>query len=395
MIGRTAALLGLLAALANPARADEDPTDTQAALSMAESLNFSGEIPPLRLGPLGDWQIFAAASGLAFNQTNPAPGNQQDTAGFSNAQVILQKTTGLLQFFAQTGLYALPALGVPYQRAVDQTTSSFGYVPHAWISLVPSDNWSLMIGKLPSMGGYEATLTYQNVNIQRGLLWNQTSSVSRGVQVNHSDGPFTASVSWTDGSYSNVYNWLGASASYEVDPSGTFTLGWTGALSGNATDTPTTPLLQNNSQIYNLIYTYSGRQWTISPYVQYTSVASNPAVDIHGASSTFGAALIATYHATPLAPDRSPPRQHISVPMRLEYISSAGNSRAGDANLLYGAGSSAWSVTITPTYQDGPYFIRAEASYLQAISVTPGAAFGPNGTSTSQARFMLEAGVLF
>ena len=395
MFRRSELLLALLLALSTSAHSEEDPADKQIAFAMAESLAFSGSVAPLDLGALGQWQVFGAASGTAFHQTYPTSGNDANTAGFTNAQIMIQKTTGFAQFFVQAGLYSLPSLGVAYQRSVDQTTSSFGYVPHAWVSLVPNDQWSLMIGKLPSMGGYEATLTYQNINIQRGLLWNQTSSVSRGVQLNHTDGPFSASLAVTDGSYSNVYNWLGASLSYQPDPSNTFTAGWTGSVSGNATDTPTTPLLHNNSQIYNLIYTYSGVQWTLAPYAQYTYVASNPAIGINGASDTFGVALVATYHITPLAPDRSPPRQHFSIPFRLEYITSGGNSHSNDANLLYGAGSSAWSATITPTYQDGPFFVRAEASYLQTINVTPGAAFGPNGTSTSQARVMLEAGILY
>jgi hypothetical protein len=63
--------------------------------------------------------------------------------------------------------------------------------------------------------------------------------------------------------------------------------------------------------------------------------------------------------------------------------------------VLYGPGSSAWSVTFTPTYQEGIYFLREELSFVQANSITPGFAFGKSGGSHSQARLLLEAGIIF
>jgi hypothetical protein len=81
--------------------------------------------------------------------------------------------------------------------------------------------------------------------------------------------------------------------------------------------------------------------------------------------------------------------------VRLEYISSTGSLAANSANLLYGPGSNAWSITFTPTYQYKIYYIRGEVSYVQAGSVTPGYVFGPSGLATSQTRGLVEVGVLF
>jgi len=52
-------------------------------------------------------------------------------------------------------------------------------------------------------------------------------------------------------------------------------------------------------------------------------------------------------------------------------------------------------VTFTPTYQQGIFFVREELSYVQAISITPGFAFGRSGGAHSQARVMIEGGVVF
>jgi Putative beta-barrel porin-2, OmpL-like. bbp2 len=85
----------------------------------------------------------------------------------------------------------------------------------------------------------------------------------------------------------------------------------------------------------------------------------------------------------------------VSLAGRAEYISSTGSLAAGSPNLLYGPGSNAWSVTFTPTYQEGIWFVREELSFVQANSIIPGFAFGRSGNTRSQARVMIEGGVVF
>ena len=75
-----------------------------------------------------------------------------------------------------------------------------------------ADSFSIEAGKLPTLIGDEYTFTFENMNIERGLLWNQEPAVSRGVQANYTAGPLTSRVSWNDGYYSNVYNWISGSA---------------------------------------------------------------------------------------------------------------------------------------------------------------------------------------
>jgi hypothetical protein len=83
----------------------------------------------------------------------------------------------------------------------------------------------------------------------------------------------------------------------------------------------------------------------------------------------------------------------------VEYISSSGSSTDNKSvNLLgYGAGSSAWSFTLTPTYQVKNYFVRGELSYVKADSLDKvhQLGFGSKGTDDSQAVAMVETGFLF
>ena len=63
--------------------------------------------------------------------------------------------------------------------------------------------------------------------------------------------------------------------------------------------------------------------------------------------------------------------------------------------MLYGAGSSAFSFTVTPTFTFDRYFVRGEFSTVQLYDVTPGLGFGRSGLKTSQERYMLETGITF
>ena len=366
------------------------------AFSMGSTLSFSENPLQVNSDQYGDWSVQGVATGLSFRQTNPVANNSSDYSGFSNAQMILQKTNGPVQLLVQTGLYALPAVGVGYTRPQPTTESNFDYLPQAYVSLTPNENWSLAIGKMAALGGGESVFTYQNINIQRGLLWTQTHVITQGMQLNFSQDVFSASLAWNNGAYSDVYNWLGGAAGIKTSDNSNLTLSWTGAVSANAQNTVATPLLQNNSQIANLIYQYQNDRWSVMPYAQYTYVPMNTAIGINGQSQSLGFALLSVYHVTPLEKGAAP-KFHVSIPTRFEYQSSYGNNNLANnpAGLMYGPGSAAWSGTLTPTVQWGKVFARGELSYVKAFNPMAGQAFGANGLNNNQTRIMVEAGLLF
>jgi hypothetical protein len=283
-------------------------------------------------------------------------------------------------------------LGIPYTNAIKTTNDFWGPVPEVFLTLAPTDEWSIMGGKLPSLPGLEGTFTYQNMNIDRGLLWNQTYSIARGVQVNYSRGPMSLIISWNDGFYSNRLTWLFGSAAWKVDDADQLIFMGTGNTVVTAFASSATPLLQNNSQIYDAIFTHAAGRWTLSPYLQYTFVPRHPSIGVPHDLATYGAAVLGYYTFDSGSSVRGMGLHGVSLPCRFEYIASSG-SIAG-AGLLYGPGSAAWSITITPTYQYERFFARAEFSYVGADHITAGSAFGANGSKTSQTRWLLEWGVL-
>jgi hypothetical protein len=340
-------------------------------------------------GPLGNIMVSGVISGGGFYQSNPVPGQLDGYGDLFNGQVIVNKTDGPVQFYVQAGAYALPALGYGYTRSTTLDPELFGYVPQGFLKFAPNSSFNLMIGALPTLIGAEYTFTFQNMNIERGLLWGQEPAVSKGVQLNFTHGPIATSLAWTDGYYSDTYTHISGLITYTFKNSDTLTFAADGNVATNHHMSFATPFQQNQGSIYNLIYSHSQGPWTITPYVQYNESPKNQWGSLNG--DTWGFAILTKYNFTP----------EISLSARGEYIKSD-----GPANLLgYGENSSAWSITLTPAYQKGIFFIRGEASYTgisgyQRSSVadevfTPGLGFGSSGNADNQFRVMGEAGVIF
>ena len=398
--------LGITAAPAQQSEGQpaEKPGEEQAAPTAMATPGMSAPLTanpnPMSVdaGFLGPVYVTGAVSGLGLWQNNKFPDQQHSQASLSNGQLFLQKPEGLFQYFLAVGAYTFPALGAPYFSTGTTVGDFFGPVPMAFAKIAPTDNFYIQGGKMPGLVGVEAPFTFQNMNIERGLLWAQEPIFSRGAQLGYTQGPLALALQWTDGFYSNRYTWLTGSATYTLDPANSFVLAAGGNLSHTAKVTTTTPffqttavpLFQNNETLFSLAYTYSSAPWTITPYFQFTHVPQASSIGAFSSASTIGGAILANYS---FGDDSFLPG--VSLPVRFEYLGSTGTAAEGAPNLLYGPGSKAWSITFTPTYQYKIFFARAEISHVGTNSTTPGLVFGPNGTNTTQTRGMLEVGILF
>lgn len=353
-------------------------------INLPKLLPMLQEVLPGPVADLFNFDVNGVVSGIGIVQNHAMPGDFAARADFSNAEAIIQKPDGLIQYYLQVGGYSIPALGTPYVDLGNAVNALYGVLPVAYLKIAPTDNFSIMGGNLPTLIGAEDTFTFQNINIERGLLWNQENAINRGVQVNYSQGPISTSLSWNNGFYSNSYTWLTGSLAYTINPANTLTLVGGGNLGFDKSSNFATPLLLNNSQIYNIIYEYNSAPWIIEPYFQWTVVPHNPSIGVPKTTSTLGGSILASYAFT----------SNIFLGARAEYIGTTGNSSDGAANLLYGPGSQAWSLTLTPTYQYEQFFARIEGSLVRATGYTPGDVFGGAGRNPFQLRGLIETGFL-
>jgi len=363
------------------------PTDPQPLPNPSMAGPLQTAVPhTFSAGPFGKVAITGILSGMGMVQNNWVPGDKSTHWDVSNAQIFVQKTSGWFQFYLQGGAYNLPDLGVPFTKTTDTLPDFYGPFPQGYLKLVKG-NFNVEVGALPTLIGGEYTFSFENMNIERGILWNQENAVNRGIQVSDTFKKLSLSVSWNDGFYSNVYNWILGTASYPFNSSNTLAFVGGGNAGRTTSSSIATPFLQNNGSIYNILYTYSHESWVIEPYYQYTHVPANTSLGILKSGSTNGGALLLTYNF----------KHGISMAVRPEYITSSGSATDPLAlNLLgYGVGSNAFAFTVTPTYKKDGFFLRGDISVVDARNATPGLVFGAAGLNTKQVRGVVESGFMF
>jgi hypothetical protein len=378
---------------ATPASADQAAAPPAAAADAPAPLStfvLTGPLqwlPPATFdaGPLGKLSVNGILTGFSVFQNNPVPGDDNAQATLSNGEIFIQKADGKLQYFVQAGVYTMPTLGVPFVNVQNTVNSFYGPVPVAFLKLQAAKNTQFLIGSLPTLMGAESTFTYQNFNIERGIVWNQENAINRGIQVNQTLGKYlSAAISWNDGYYSNRYSWLSGSATLTKGPHSLVYDGM-GNLGQTKFQTAATPV-QNNSYMHAVIYTYTKGAWIISPYFQYSKLPTNAKVGVPKSTSATGGAFNVSYAF----------KKGFSLPARVEYLTSSGSATDGSVNLLgFGSGSAGTTFTATPTYQKGGMYVRSDLAWVHATNYTPGSVFGKTGTAADQFRGVLEFGFIF
>ena len=366
------------------------PADAPAAPAPLSTFVLTGPLswlPPATFdaGPLGKLSVNGILTGFSQFQNNSVPGDTSAQATLSNGQIFIQKADGKLQYYIQAGVYTMPTLSVPFLNAQDTVKNFYGPVPVAYLKLPVGKTTQFLIGQLPTLMGAESTFTYQNFNIERGIVWNQENAINRGLQVNQTLGKYlSGSVSWNDGYYSDRYSWLSGSLTLTKGPH-TLVYDGMGNLGQTAYTTAATGVV-NNSYMHAVIYTYAKGPWIISPYFQYGKVPIFPQVGVLKGTSTTGGAINASYAF----------KSGFSLPARVEFLKSSGSATDGSFNLVgFGAGSGGVTFTATPTYQKGGMFLRSDLAVVHATSSTTGDVFGKTGADTSQFRAVLEFGFIF
>ncbi len=251
------------------------------------------------------------------------------------------------------------------------TNANYGIVPQAYIKLQPTAAFSIEGGKLPTLIGDEYTFSYENLNIERGLLWNAEPAVSRGVQANYTQGPIAVSVSLER-------RLVLQPVQHGVRPRD---------LDHHAVRHPGRRR-HGLDQVHQLL----GRRTTRA-----STTSCTPTPWVRGRSTpTSSTNSIPKFKAAGQLTDQTITSRRLAGQLRLRLqVVLAGVSLPIACGILNPARASesynAYSVTFTPTFQYKIYFIRAEVSYVAANV----AVFGVNGNEKDQTRGLIETGVLF
>lgn len=361
-------------------------------------------------GPLGTYDLSGGADAFAYGLTGTGNDLTKGLLGtstgagvqFMNGLVQLQKTDGWLQFTLQAGATNSLTLGTKPGSPSVQTWST-GPVRTAYITLAPTPEFSISAGQIGSVEGFESSIDWENYNILTSALWYTENSQSVGVRVSYKKTPFEATVIFSDGFDTNVWNYLQVKGAYTINDNnsialyGATNLGTTGLgarFYGNAitpyrSTTVASAGVANlvNSSVIGAYYTFTIGDLTLVPELQYVWSRKNLKVGLPDYSSHFGAALFANYKF-----GDSP----FSLGGWAQYFSSNGS-----AFWFLNPGAQGFGMVVGPTWSP-PWakkhmFVRGDVGLIHLTNVgTPGSvAYGSSGNERNQATFLLEIGALF
>jgi hypothetical protein len=380
----TRSLFAMLAAAlcAAPALADPVPPPTPSPMPSAPTPR-----PVVLNGVFFVTQALTTNVNAGGNLGNAGGSDQQSRFNISSAFLTVTRNSGFVRFGASAGIYNIPVLGVSGNKTLEANanTNLYGPLPSVYVSLNPNDHLSITAGKLATLIGQESTYTYLNPEIQRGLVWNMETAVSRGVRVTATGGKYTGALEVNDAFYSGRFLGIEGSLALTPDPQTTYQFVFV-IPNSQAPGNPTATIA--NKRLLNFMCTATRGRWTFTPYVLFVQSPQSAALGYTAAESAYGLVLTATFALNPMW----------SITARLEDLAnqSSPSDQSPNADLVgFGPGSGARTFTVTPAYRHGHFLLRADFSRVAARSATPGLAFGATGLVTNQSRVVIESGLQF
>ena len=226
---------------------------------------------------------------------------------------------------------------------------------------------TITAGRILTNVGGEAPYTWQNVNIQRGLLWNAEPVFYNGIRVSTDINNFSvyAGVNDADTSDGKMALEAGVATSFQnIDA----------ALNVFIPDKSD----EENTRVYNL--TLNLNYFEKLPLTFYVDYLDQPTDGSH--VNGWGAALLGAYKVD----------NNLSIGGRIEYVNNDGD---GDVYSI-GKGNSAWTLTVTPKYQLNKYlYIRGEASYVKLANDAYQKSDKDNDMTDNELRLGVELGFVF
>jgi len=202
---------------------------------------------------------------------------------------------------------------------------------------VKFSSFTLKIGRFATNIGGEAPFTWQNINIQRGLVWYGEPVFFDGIRVSTEVKKFEIYVGVNDRDTDDGKLAVEGGISYSLGKIST-------SINLLIPDTQD----QWNTRTINL--TVNINNFEKLPLTFYMDYLDTPQEGDN--ANSYGLALLGEYKFN----------KKISFGGRVEYIKNDGD---GD-NYGIGVGNNAWTLTITPKYQFNKHFyIRAEGSYVK------------------------------
>ncbi len=270
-----------------------------------------------------------------------------------SALFVVSKNAEPVGFTIKGGAYAFPVVGV----GISGTTSStdlFSPIPVAYLELAPAKGFSLQVGKLHTLLGYESPFTYNNNHIQRGLIWNMQPIFHNGVRLSYASDLLAINVGVNDGFYS-----LSASrprpafeGGLSVTPVEGFSLLFNFILPDKGS-VPNKTSYPANKRLLNIIAVYTVGPVAGGVDLMYAEAPRNADAGVPEVAKAIGGCTHISYRLKSFA-----------VSGRVEYVMD--NEDGANDLVGLGDGNRGWTFTLTPAWTSEQLFIKGEFSYVRA-----------------------------
>jgi hypothetical protein len=340
--------------------------------------------------------VNGVVSGFTLSSDNPNATGALDTPSgadlssrtqLSNALLTIAGGSGKFHFTVVAGAYAFPVVGAAINPTFQKFTNTnlYGSVPNAYAQYLPGSQWTISAGLLPTLLGQENAFTFQNPDIQRGLVWNMEPVVSRGVRVAYTGKTLSAALEYNDGFYTNNHGAIEGMLGWNPTTSNSLQFIF---ILPDVNAPPNTTVVVANKREYDLMYTQQIGKLQLLPYALWVVSPASTQLGYARSENAFGGVMMANYAFNAA----------ISLGGRFEYAAdgSALTDFGFNSDFVgYGPGSSATTFTLTPAYKTQHVIARAEWSHVTVYNALQGFGFGPAGTRTNQTRLGFELGLQF
>jgi hypothetical protein len=377
-----------------------------------ESYKFDG-------GPLGELEGNAAADAYFFAQSGAsdksAVGPHSTGFKWGAWEVELAKKTSpteILGFTVQAAEYQPINLGLSTPKDVNANRFQTGPLRTGYASLAPTPDLKISVGQVPSIEGFESVFPWNNPVAVRTAANPAQNSNSKGIQLDYDHGPLSATVIYSDGYDTNIFDYLQFSGTYKF-PAGNqltvyagvpvgvtgpnaFAYGEGGASAGGANGVGgQQQLAVVNSNIIGAWYTWRVDSLTIIPELQFqytpkltqfaNQTSGGVSDDIPKGTGAFVAALFAIYKI---------PQTNFSVSGWAEYGTSEGSAAQ---DVWFAAPNQKLAgFAIAPAWKYNKLFVRQNLGYVHLLNVgTPADGFGGSGASKNTVISVTEFGFVF
>lgn len=389
----------------------------------------------------GPWTVQGGfdAFGSILNNPTSAPGinGEPDTGLIGNsgsfsigeAVVMIHKATGMFHFTYWGGAWQTPSMGITSNcpGCGFNSVARFGSAANPrspatfkwWMTLQPSQYFSISAGEMPSLEGVEIGFDFMNPTFFVSDLNNMQATPAYGPQLNFFYGPTTLNLQWSDSYHTGIHNVVSWLLTQNLNKSGTDNVIFFGHENMGHTQLnrgPGGPEI--NSTLFGLGAQWVAGPWTVVPEVEYqylpkqsitpgmlSDVGLNPANTPRKTYYNAAAMMDVTYQATPqwsftVQPqyvfqngDKTDPYQYLYGNW-LQFGAGSSFVSGGIAPGTFSPGTSMTGLQVNATWQKQNLFMRPTIAFTHLAGFAHGTGYGTHGNAPNQVVGIVEFGIL-